>query len=153
MAFVSPSLYGSEPPVSTRITVGFPRVYLTSFVPPAHIRGVGPAFLQGHALRRIFLPTTGSFYVVCRLQFRFSSTFRRTFPGEPSLSSLPHGSRSPACGRTRIPAPWSETRVWPQTSVTLCISSFFRPLRVCVYPLSFLPGHTLLRSSGSHRIL
>ena len=42
---------------------------LTSFVPPAHNQGVGVAPLQGHALWKIFLPTTGSFYViVCWLQ-------------------------------------------------------------------------------------
>ena len=35
------------------------------FVPPAHIRGVAPAFRQGHALWQMFQPATGSFYVVC----------------------------------------------------------------------------------------
>ena len=59
-----PSLYGSAPPVSTRITFGFPRV-LTSFVPPAHNQGVSLAPHQGRALWNKFLPTTGSFFVVC----------------------------------------------------------------------------------------
>lgn len=36
----------------------------TSFVPPAHNQGVGSAPLQGHALWKIFLPTTGSFFVL-----------------------------------------------------------------------------------------
>lgn len=60
----NPSLYGSAPPVSTRITFGFPRV-LTSFVPPAHNQGVSLASLLGLARWKIFLPTTGSFFVVC----------------------------------------------------------------------------------------
>ena len=58
---VYPSFYGSEPPVSTRITVS--RV-LTSFVPPVHNQGVSLAPLQGPALWKIFLPTTGSFFVI-----------------------------------------------------------------------------------------
>ena len=35
---------------------------LTSFVPPVHNQGVSLAPLQGHALWKIFLPTTGSFF-------------------------------------------------------------------------------------------
>ncbi len=57
---VYPSFYGSEPPVSTRITVL--RV-LTSFVPPVHNQGASSAPNQGHALWKIFLPATGSFFV------------------------------------------------------------------------------------------
>ena len=37
---------------------------LTSFVPPVHNQGVSLAPLQGHALWKIFLPTTGSFFVI-----------------------------------------------------------------------------------------
>ena len=37
---------------------------LTSFVPPVHNQGVCLAPLQGHALWKIFLPTTGSFFVL-----------------------------------------------------------------------------------------
>ena len=37
---------------------------LTSFVPPVHNQGVSPAPLQGHALWKIFLLTTGSFFVL-----------------------------------------------------------------------------------------
>ena len=50
MAAHLPCLPGS-PPVSLRAP--------TSFVPPAHIQGVSLAFFQGHALWRLFLPTTG----------------------------------------------------------------------------------------------
>ena len=58
---VYPSFYGSAPPVSTRITAL--RV-LTSFVPPVHNQGAGLAPLQGLALWKIFLPATGSFFVI-----------------------------------------------------------------------------------------
>jgi len=37
---------------------------LTSFVPPVHIQGVSLAPLQGPALWKLFLPTTGSFFVL-----------------------------------------------------------------------------------------
>ena len=37
---------------------------LTSFLPPVHNQGVSFAPLQGHALWKIFLPTTGSFFVL-----------------------------------------------------------------------------------------
>ncbi len=57
---VYPSFYGSEPPVSTRITIL--RV-LTSFVPPVHNQGASSAPNQGHALWKIFLPATGSFFI------------------------------------------------------------------------------------------
>ena len=42
---------------------------LTSFVPPVHNQGVSLAPLQGHALWKIFLPTTGSFFVCCITDF------------------------------------------------------------------------------------
>ena len=56
MAAHLPYLPGS-PSVSRRV--------LTSFVPPAHNQGVSLAPLQGRALWTKFLPTTGSFFVVC----------------------------------------------------------------------------------------
>lgn len=62
-----PSIYGSEPPMSTRI-ISLCRV-LTSLVPPVHNQGVSSAPLQGHALWNIFLPTTGSFFVCCITDF------------------------------------------------------------------------------------
>ena len=58
-----PSLYGDVPPVSTRIISHVLRV-LTSFVPSIHNLGVSLAPLQGHALWKIFLPTTGSFLLL-----------------------------------------------------------------------------------------
>ena len=42
---------------------------LTSFVPPVHNQGVSLAPNQGHALWKIFLPTTGSFFVVILTDF------------------------------------------------------------------------------------
>lgn len=57
-----PSFYGSEPPMSNRIIQTLIRV-LTSFVPPIHNQGVSLAPLQGRALWKKFLPTTGSFFV------------------------------------------------------------------------------------------
>ena len=55
---------------------------LTSFVPSAHNQGVSLAPLQGHALWWLFLPTTGSFFVLYLLTFRMllhPGTLRRTF--------------------------------------------------------------------------
>ena len=54
---------------------------LTSFVPPVHNQGVSLAPLQGHALWKIFLPTTGSFFVCFITDFLPScnSTFQWTF--------------------------------------------------------------------------
>ena len=88
---VYPSFYGSEPPVSTRITVS--RV-LTSFVPPVHNQGVSLAPLQGHALWIIFLPTTGSFFVISLTDLSrmlpSPAPFGGRFPGLfPILSSFP----------------------------------------------------------------
>jgi len=50
----------------------------TSFVPPAHNQGVSLAPLQGPALWKIFLPTTGSFFVITD-SFLYSSTGWWTF--------------------------------------------------------------------------
>ena len=75
---VYPSLYGDVPPVSTRIISHVWRV-LTSFVPPIHNQGVSLAPLQGHALWKIFLPTTGSYFVNSVTDCFYESTLRRTF--------------------------------------------------------------------------
>ena len=57
MAANLPYLLGS-PSVSVRVP--------TSFVPPAHNQGVSLAHLRGHAPWKLFLLTTGSFFVfVC----------------------------------------------------------------------------------------
>ena len=69
---------------------------LTSFVLPVHNQGVSLAPLQGHALRKIFLPTTGSFFVISLTDLYASLTgaLRRTFPqpvphiSQPFLSWL-----------------------------------------------------------------
>ncbi len=53
---------------------------LTSFVPPVHNQGVNSAPNQGLALWKIFLPTTGSFFVFFITDFSLcNSTFQRTF--------------------------------------------------------------------------
>ena len=92
-----PSIYGSEPPMSTRI-ISLCRV-LTSLVPPVHNQGVSSAPLQGHALWNIFLPTTGSFFVCCITDFfpvtapsggRFPVTFHLL------LNSSYHGWSQPS---------------------------------------------------------
>ena len=64
---VYPPIYGSEPPMSTRI-INLCWV-LTSLVPPVHNQGVSLAPLQGLALWCVFLPTTGSFFVCCITDF------------------------------------------------------------------------------------
>ena len=58
---------------------------LTSFVPSAHNQGVSLAPLQGHALWWLFLPTTGSFFVLYLLtsrMFLHPGTLRWTFHRE-----------------------------------------------------------------------
>ena len=62
-----PSIYSSEPPISTRI-IGLCQVQ-TSLIPPVHNQGVSSAPLQGLALWCVFLPTTGSFFVSCITDF------------------------------------------------------------------------------------
>ena len=51
---------------TSRVYQDHPHLFgvLTSFVPPVHNQGVSLAPLQGHALWMIFLPTTGSFFVL-----------------------------------------------------------------------------------------
>ena len=67
---------------------------LTSFVPPVHNQGVSLAPLQGHALWIIFLPTTGSFFVISLTDLSrmlpSPAPFGGRFPGSfPILSSFP----------------------------------------------------------------
>ena len=105
---VYPSFYGSEPPVSTRITVS--RV-LTSFVPPVHNQGVSLAPLQGPALWKIFLPTTGSFFVISLTVLHGSraGTLRWTFrpacstclPAFPVMAGLSSRRRLPEAQSSR----------------------------------------------------
>ena len=62
LVYTHPSMAAYLPclPGSPCISAGV----LTSFVPPVHNQGVSLAPLQGHALWKIFLPTTGSFFVI-----------------------------------------------------------------------------------------
>ena len=67
---------------------------LTSFVPPVHNQGVSLAPLQGHALWKIFLLTTGSFFVLSLTDLSpmlpSPAPSGGRFPGSfPILSSLP----------------------------------------------------------------
>ena len=93
-----PSIYGSEPPISTRI-ISLCQV-LTSLVPPIHNQGVSLAPLQGHALWKIFLPTTGSFFVCCITDF---------FP-----ATAPSGGRFPVTSHFFIA---SSYHGWSQPSI------------------------------------
>lgn len=65
---------------------------LTSFVPPVHNQGVSLAPLQGLALWIIFLPTTGSFFVLSLTDL--SSMFSRLAPCGGRFPSLLHISSS-----------------------------------------------------------
>ncbi len=96
---VYPSFYGSVPPVSTRIT-GL-RV-LTSFVPPVHNQGAGSAPNQGLALWKIFLPATGSFFVLSIADSTGMS------PGP-----APCGGRFPACSPCLPATAGFSPRLWP----------------------------------------
>lgn len=63
---------------------------LTSFVPPVHIQGVSLAPLQGLALWKSFLPTTGSFFVLNFTDFflkGISALFSGRFPDMTLLLS------------------------------------------------------------------
>ena len=73
MAFCIPILLRQRTSRVYQDLLHFCRV-LTSFVPPVHNQGVSLAPLQGLALWKIFLPTTGSFFVLSLtdLAYRFS---------------------------------------------------------------------------------
>ena len=81
LVYTHPSMAAHLPclPGSLYISV----LVLTSFVPPAHNQGVSFAPVQGLALWKIYLPTTGSFFVLHLLTsgtLPHSGTLRRTFP-------------------------------------------------------------------------
>ena len=142
MAAHLPCLPGS-PPVSRRVP--------TSFVPPAHNQGVSLAPLQGRALWKKFLPTTGSFYVFADSGFRspapFGGRFLMSFPFHHSLSGAglllvtgtgPLIVQLSGSGRKQL---------------LLCgLAAFLRlpPASGCLP--SSLTRHTSLRSEGSGRI-
>ena len=131
-----PSIYGSEPPISTRI-ISLCRV-LTSLVPPVHNQGVSLAPLQGHALWKIFLPTTGSFFVCCITDF---------FP-----ATAPSGGRFPVTFHLFIA---SSYHGWSQPSIL----SFqrLRPAMIhCFFLFMLLTVFLVLRchsASSDHHIL
>ena len=64
---------------------------LTSFVPPVHNQGVSLAPCQGLALWKLFLPTTGSFFVLilltCSARFSNRHLTADVFPVCSSFSS------------------------------------------------------------------
>ena len=118
---------------------------LTSFVPPAHNQGVSLAPLQGLALWKIFLPTTGSFFILYLLTFRMlphSGTLRWTFhrgwlgillnwpvTAVFNLPFPPDGLNTTVVGSV----PWG----------LLLFCLFIQPAPVaCGYPPSSLTGHS-----------
>lgn len=70
-----------------------PRV-LTSFVPPVHNQGVSPAPNQGHALWKIFLLTTGSFFILSITDL--IGMLAKPAPCGGRFPSLPH-TFQPSC--------------------------------------------------------
>ena len=112
-----PSIYGNESPMSTRI-ISLCRV-LTSLVPPVHNQGVSLAPLQGHALWKIFLPTTGSFFVCCITDF---------FP-----ATAPSGGRFPVTFHLLLN---SSYHGWSQPSISL--SEGLRPAMIHCFFLFML---------------
>lgn len=84
--------------MSTRI-ISLYRV-LTSLFPPVHNQGVSSAPLQGHALWKIFLLTTGSSFICCITDF---------FP-----ATAPSGGRFPVTFHLFIV---SSYHGWSQTSI------------------------------------
>lgn len=132
-----PSFYGSEPPMSNRIIQTLIWV-LTSFVPPIHNQGVSLAFLQGLALWRVFLPTTGSFFVfvllTCTSQQR---CFQRTFFCRAILSVLPQSGHFYSYDLLVDPH-----RSWEQLSRA-------SPHKRCFAPLTTALSHDILLQRSS----
>ena len=131
-----PSIYGSEPPISTRISSLC--WVLTSLVPPVHNQGVSSAPLQGHALWNIFLPTTGSFFVCCITDF---------FP-----ATAPSGGRFPVAFHLLVA---SSYHGWSQPS--LLPFQRLRPAMIhCFFLFMLLAAFLLLQchltSSGRHNL-
>ena len=84
---------------------------LTSFVPPVHNQGVSLAPLQGHALWIIFLPTTGSFFVISltvlhgyragTLRWTFRPACSTCLPAFPVMTGLSSRRRLPEAQSSR----------------------------------------------------
>ena len=82
-------LYGNAPPVSTKITTGFPPG--PNFLRPAcPYPGCQLSLTAGHAPWRILLPTTGTFFVFAGSSLRspapFGGRFLMSFSFRHSLS-------------------------------------------------------------------
>ena len=102
MAAYLPCLPGS-PCISTGV--------LTSFVPPVHNQGVSLAPLQGPALWKIFLPTTGSFFVISltvlhgyragTLRWTFRPACSTCLPAFPVMTGLSSRRRLPEAQSSR----------------------------------------------------
>ena len=92
---------------TSRVYQDLPHLFgvLTSFVPPVHNQGVSLAPLQGHALWKLFLLTTGSFFVL-------------------SLTDLSHMLPSPAPFGGRFPGSFHiPPALLPQLDSTLSTST------------------------------
>lgn len=100
---------------------------LTSLVPPVHNQGVRSAPLQGPALWKIFLPTTGSFFVCCITDF---------FP-----VTAPSGGRFPVTFHLLLN---SSYHGWSQPSISL--SEGLRPAMIhCFFLFMLLAVFLVLR--------
>ena len=120
LVYPLPSMAAHLPclPGSLHISV----LVLTSFVPPAHNQGVSLAPCQGLALWKIFLPTTGSFFV--NITFTDWLPVTALFPADVPLprSAFPSASQQFFQSSVLFPA-WlrstdSSLCIWLLTSTT-----------------------------------
>ena len=120
LVYTHPSMAAHLPclPGSLHISV----LVLTSFVPPAHNQGVSLAPCQGLALWKIFLPTTGSFFV--NITFTDWLLVTALFPADVPLprSAFPSASQQFFQSSVLFPA-WlrstdSSLCIWLLTSTT-----------------------------------
>ena len=113
---------------TSRVYQDHPHLFgvLTSFVPPVHNQGVSLAPLQGHALWKIFLLTTGSFFVLSL------TDLSRMLP-----SPAPSGGRFP--GSFPILSSFPVTAGFnPQSKFLKVQPGYDRALSVCVFSVSSL---------------
>ena len=125
----------------------FSVLVLTSFVPPAHNQGVSLAPCQGLALWKIFLPTTGSFFV--NITFTDWLPVTALFPADVPLprSAFPSASQQFFQSSVLFPA-WlrstdSSLCIWLLTSTT---SVFLRTATAYLLMQPVLPLSGLLIS-------
>ena len=112
---------------------------LTSFVPPDHNQGVSLAPCQGLALWKIFLPTTGSFFVFITFADRLPVT--ALFPADVPLPRSAFSSASQQFFQSSVFFP-----AWLRSADrTLCI--WLLTSTTSVFPrtteLLMQPGHSL----------